>query len=73
MVLEMKVIEVTVDTGNGGKVVSLSHGTTVLELLRKLDLYPDANIVLLKGVPTPITEILQEDDSVRIVRIASGG
>lgn len=66
--MRIKVIE-------GGKTteIELKEGSTVEELLSHLGKRPDAHIVLINGVPIPITEELRGMEEVRILKVASGG
>jgi len=48
-------------------------GASVEDLLRRLELYPDAYLALREGVPIPLTKILENGDRIRLIKIASGG
>ncbi|MDW5563549.1 MAG: hypothetical protein SA339_10015 [Methanomassiliicoccus sp.] len=48
------------------------HASSV-EVLDRLCLLPDAHIILRGGVPIPVDERLEDGDTLRIVKVASGG
>ena len=53
--------------------VEICHGATVSDLLRSIQLRPDAFIVLRKNTPIPIDEILDHDEELCLLQVASGG
>ncbi len=55
------------------RIVEVADGSVVEDLLLSLRLSPDAFIATRKGVPIPLTEFLREQDSLRLIRVASGG
>lgn len=48
-------------------------GSTVEELLRRLQLNPEAVLVVRDGVVIPETELLQDNDALEILSVVSGG
>jgi sulfur carrier protein ThiS len=50
-----------------------SDGLDVCGILGTLGRYPDAHIVLIEGNPVPLTDAPDEGDTLRIIRVASGG
>jgi sulfur carrier protein ThiS len=46
---------------------------TIEDLLRKLQLYPDAHIVLRGKTPVPLSDRPHDGDELRIIKVASGG
>ncbi len=64
---------IRVELGNDLKVVSLRDSATVEEAIRSLSLLPDAHIVVRNNMPIPITERLRDGDTIRVIRVASGG
>jgi len=53
--------------------VQLEEGSTVEKLLAEMNLFPDAHIVLRGKVPVPLSDVLNDKDDLRIIRVASGG
>jgi sulfur carrier protein ThiS len=53
--------------------LEMPSGSSVEDVLRTMDLYPDAHIVLRGKVPVPITERLKDQEEFRIIKVASGG
>jgi sulfur carrier protein ThiS len=53
--------------------VEIQKGATVSELLRSIQLRPDAFIVLRKTTPIPIDEVLNHDEDLCLLQGASGG
>jgi len=53
--------------------VNIKSGANGLELLRKLNLAPDAHIITRKGSPIPLDEKLSQGDKIDIIQVISGG
>ena len=53
--------------------VEIRQGATVSDLLRSITLRPDAFIVLRKTTPIPIDEVLEHDEELSLLQVASGG
>jgi sulfur carrier protein ThiS len=53
--------------------VEVPHGTTVTDLLRTMQLRPDAVIVLRNNTPIPIDDVLESDQELCLFQVASGG
>jgi sulfur carrier protein ThiS len=51
----------------------LSEGSTILDLLRLIDKYPDSYIAMKDSTPVPMTERLSEGQIIKLVKVASGG
>jgi len=66
-------ISVIVEANGNSSKRSLESGSTAADLLRLLDLLPDAHIVVKDRLPIPITQALKDGDRIRIIRVASGG
>jgi sulfur carrier protein ThiS len=66
-------LRITVDDGDSTSEMRLEAPTNVQGLLEILGRLPDANIVIRNGTPVPLTETLFDGDSLRIIRVASGG
>jgi sulfur carrier protein len=64
---------IRVQMGSGGKAMDVVEGSTPQDVLRELKLLPDAHIVIRGREPIPIDEQLSDGQSIRIVKVASGG
>ena len=53
--------------------VEVHQGATVSELLHSIHLRPDAFIVLRKTTPLPIDEVLNKEEELCVLQVASGG
>jgi len=53
--------------------VDLKSGSKVYDVLKKINLKPDACIVLKGNAPIPVDEILDEEQELSILQVASGG
>jgi sulfur carrier protein ThiS len=54
-------------------VVELKKGETVEILLKKLHLRADAVIVMRGSTPIPVDDVLEDEQSLQILQVASGG
>jgi sulfur carrier protein ThiS len=54
-------------------VVELKKGETVEILLKKLHLRADAVIVMRGSTPIPVDDALEDEQSLQILQVASGG
>jgi sulfur carrier protein ThiS len=66
-------IKVTIVPRNSSQEVVVKEGTPVSDVLRALQLRPDAFIVLKKNTPVPEDEVLVDDQDLCLVQVASGG
>ena len=55
------------------KVVELKSGSRVEDLIRALQLYPDAWIAVRGDEPLPSDEELTDGDDIKLVSVVSGG
>ncbi len=55
------------------KEIHLETGSTVTDLLRKMNLKPDTFIVMSDNVPIPIDNTLKDGQEVAIIQVSSGG
>jgi len=53
--------------------VNLEKGSTIEDLLMKLNLKPDTIIVMDKDKPLPITNVLNDPQELTILQVSSGG
>ena len=66
-------ITLKIDPDNSKKEVTIPRGSQVSDLLQKIQLKPDTLIVLRGNTPIPIDEVLDEEQELRILQVASGG
>jgi sulfur carrier protein ThiS len=66
-------MKIIVDRNGGREEVEMPESASPIDLLDRLCLLPDAHIVLRAGVPIPIDEQLADGDTLKIVKVASGG
>jgi len=55
------------------KNIEIIMGSTVNDLLTKIQVKPDTVIVLKNNTPVPVDDILSDAKELRIIRVASGG
>lgn len=53
--------------------VDIQQGETVSDLLRSIQLRPDAFIVLRNNIPIPIDEVIKSNQDLCLLQVASGG
>ena len=58
---------------NSTKKIELKSGSKVYDLLEKIQLRPDNLIVLKDNIPIPVDDILDEEQELSILQVASGG
>lgn len=66
-------VQVELRTGGEARVVELPPNAVGLDLLRSLDLVPDAHVLLRGDAPMPEDEPVREGERIRIVAVVSGG
>ena len=66
-------MKVTVVLNKRSEVLDLGDDATIEDLLGKLQLYPDAHIVLRGKTPVPLSDHPHDGDELRIIKVASGG
>jgi len=66
-------ISVIILPNNSFKEVELKSGSKIFDLIRKINLKPDALIVLKDNKPTPVDDTLAEGQKLTILQVASGG
>jgi sulfur carrier protein ThiS len=67
-------IKVRITPDNITKEIQLKNNNASIEdLLLKLNIKPDTAIVMKNNIPIPIDESLENDNKLKIIRIASGG
>jgi len=55
------------------EIVDLPDRSTGFDLLRRLNLAPDAHLVVRGGTPIPLDEQLLDEERLRIISVVSGG
>jgi len=53
--------------------ITLENGSTILELLKKMNLKPDTLIVMNNNRPVPIDDTLKDNQELTIIQVSSGG
>jgi sulfur carrier protein ThiS len=66
-------IKITRVPQNTTSVIEIKKGETVELLLKKLHLRSDAVIVMRGSTPIPVDDALEDDQSLQILQVASGG
>jgi len=66
-------ITVKIVPSNASKEVTVKTGSTVSEVLKKMQLKPESFIVLLNNTPIPIDDCLNDDHNLTLLQVASGG
>ena len=66
-------IRVKLSREKGIKEIDLKDGSTVTDLLKKLNLKPDTLIVMNKDLPIPVDDVLKDKQNLSIVLVSSGG
>ena len=66
-------VKVKILRDNKLKEVDLKTGSTIEELIKKINLKPDTIIVMNKDKPIPIDETLYDGQELTILQVSSGG
>jgi sulfur carrier protein ThiS len=66
-------MKVKVVLNKRSEVLDLDGDATIEDLLDRLELYPDAHIVLRGKTPVPLSDRPRDGDELRIIKVASGG
>ncbi|MEA3457541.1 MAG: MoaD/ThiS family protein [Candidatus Thermoplasmatota archaeon] len=66
-------IKVKLSRTNKTKEVQLGEGSTVENLLEKLNLKPDTLIIMNRDMPIPIDCTLNNNQKLTIIQVSSGG
>ncbi|HEY3419058.1 MAG TPA: hypothetical protein VGK23_00705 [Methanomassiliicoccales archaeon] len=69
----MSEISVTVEHRGTATIVKLPEGSKVSDVLEHMNLFADAHIVLRGKSPVPITETIRAGETLKVIRVASGG
>jgi sulfur carrier protein ThiS len=55
------------------KEIDIKDGSTVMDLLKELNLKPDTLIVLNNDLPIPVDDLLKDKQNLSIILVSSGG
>ena len=66
-------INVRITKTDETKKIILEKGSTVEDLLKKINVKPDTIIVMSKDKPIPVDDVLDENQELIILQVASGG
>jgi sulfur carrier protein ThiS len=66
-------IKVKLSRINKTKEIQLKKGSTIENLLEKLNLKPDTLIILSNNVPIPVDSTINNNQEITIVQVSSGG
>ncbi len=66
-------MRITLRLGGNDQEVDVAEGASPLDIIREMKLPPDAYIVLRGTTPIPVDEVLSEGDTIRLIKVASGG
>jgi sulfur carrier protein ThiS len=66
-------IRIKILPDNSTKEIDLSPGSSVSEVLKKIQLRPDTVIVLKGNTPIPIDDTLNQEEELHVLKVASGG
>lgn len=66
-------MKISVVLGGSKEELEVPENASSMDLLARLCLLPDAHLVLREGMPIPVDERLNDGDSLKIIKVASGG
>ena len=66
-------IKVKISRTNETKEINIKTGSTVEDVLKKINLKPDTVIVMNKTRPIPINDEIKNIDKLTIIQVSSGG
>ena len=66
-------IKVNLSRINKTKEIQLEEGSTIENLLEKLNLKPDTLIIMNKNMPIPVDSVLNHNQEITIIEVSSGG
>ena len=66
-------ITINISRSNNKQDINLENGSTVLDLLKKINLKPDTVIIMDKEKPVPVDEIIEDGQKLTIIQVSSGG
>jgi sulfur carrier protein ThiS len=69
----MSEISVTVEHRGTATVVKLPEGSKVADVLEQMKLFADAHIVIKGKTPVPLNADVTDGETLKVLRVASGG
>jgi sulfur carrier protein ThiS len=69
----MSDIMVNIDYRGKTNAVTVNEGSKISDVLDSMKLYADAHIVLRGRSPVPITETVRDGETLKVIKVASGG
>jgi sulfur carrier protein ThiS len=66
-------VTVTISRTHETKDIQLKPRSTVIDLLKKINLKPDTLIVMNNNTPVPIDDVLTDGQDLTILQVSSGG
>jgi len=66
-------IKIKLSRTNETKEIELQTGSTVNDVLKKINLKPDTVIVMSNDKPVPVDEVLIDGQDLTILQVSSGG
>ena len=55
------------------KEIEIKSGSKISDIIKRIDMKPDSVIILKENTPIPIDDVLNTDQELKIVQVASGG
>ena len=66
-------IKVKILPDNSTKEVDIKPGSKVYDVLKEMQIKPDTVIVVRNDTPIPVDDIVDKDQKLKIIQVASGG
>lgn len=66
-------IKIKLSRTNETKEIKIEKGSTINDVLKKINLKPDTIIVMDKDTPLPIDDELNDGQELTIIQVSSGG
>ena len=66
-------IKIKLSRTNETKELTTEEGTTINDVLKKINLKPDTIIVMNKDKPIPIDDEIKDEQELTIIQVSSGG
>lgn len=66
-------MKIKVHSGPAERHVEIADGSTPEDILKVLSLHPDAHLIVRDNAPIPLDEELRDGDSIKVIKVASGG
>jgi len=66
-------IEVQLPRSNKKERIQLNEDTSIIKILKKFNIKPDTCLTLINNKPVPMDTIMQDDQTLTLVEVTSGG